>query len=310
MIIDGHYPRATLAALSSQTASRTGGPPRRLTLQHEARRLVDDPERHGLSKPNARPAARYAPLTAQIDAPGRLGPPTSPPHHLQPPRSPEGNTVFGGVQSINTRAQARSPGVQNFSQASCEPNSTLTDDMAAFQKQAPLRRAGWDSSFPRSRRRSGDAGGRRRRSSSSTRRPRCDTPSKWSRPSSSLSCWCAGAPARRSSALIVAANVLSRASAGRFEIVFLIAESAPLPDEPDLFARHMLHALIADPLRRSIGDAHANRDEPRSQGTPTSFAATERAPLCFGEHVFGGDGPNIGHMPGPMASPAPHASAR
>jgi polygalacturonase len=36
MIIDGHYPRATLAALSSQTASHTGGPPRRLT-RREAR---------------------------------------------------------------------------------------------------------------------------------------------------------------------------------------------------------------------------------------------------------------------------------
>src|ERR1700728_4970948 len=30
------------------------------------------------------------------------------------------------------------------------------------------------------------------------------------------------------------------------EIVFLLAGRAPLADEPDLFARHMLHPLVAD----------------------------------------------------------------
>ena len=35
-------------------------------------------------------------------------------------------------------------------------------------------------------------------------------------------------------------------------MVFLRSGAAPLADEPDLFAGHMLHALVADPLRRSI----------------------------------------------------------
>jgi hypothetical protein len=35
----------------------------------------------------------------------------------------------------------------------------------------------------------------------------------------------------------------------------------PLPtlaDEPDLFARRVLHAYVADPLRRPVGNAHAD----------------------------------------------------
>jgi len=40
------------------------------------------------------------------------------------------------------------------------------------------------------------------------------------------------------------------------QIVFSFAGSAPFADEPDLFAGQMLHAFVADPLRRSIGHAH------------------------------------------------------
>jgi hypothetical protein len=41
---------------------------------------------------------------------------------------------------------------------------------------------------------------------------------------------------------------------------------APLADEPDLFAGHMLHALVADPLRRpSLAAAAAIRPRRRSQ---------------------------------------------
>ena len=41
------------------------------------------------------------------------------------------------------------------------------------------------------------------------------------------------------------------------EIVFLLPRDASLADQPDLFARHVLHAFVADALRLSVGDAHA-----------------------------------------------------
>ena len=59
------------------------------------------------------------------------------------------------------------------------------------------------------------------------------------------------------------------------QIVVLFAEGAPLADEPNLVARHMLHAFVADPLRRSVGDAHANRGEAGFQKTLRSLAPTQ-----------------------------------
>ena len=59
------------------------------------------------------------------------------------------------------------------------------------------------------------------------------------------------------------------------QIVFLFAGGAPLADEPNLLARHMLHAFVADPLRRSVGDAHANGGEAGVQKTLRSLAPTE-----------------------------------
>ena len=81
------------------------------------------------------------------------------------------------------------------------------------------------------------------------------------------------------------------------QIVFLLAGRAPLADEPNLFARHVLHALVADPLRRPVGDAHADGGEAGFQGSLGSLAPGERAPFRLGEHVFGAGGENIGHMP-------------
>ena len=86
------------------------------------------------------------------------------------------------------------------------------------------------------------------------------------------------------------------------EIVFLLAGRAPLADEPDLFAGHMLHALVADPLRRPVGDAHADGGEAGLQGSLGFPAPGERAPFRLGEHVFSADGEDIGEMP--FARPA------
>jgi hypothetical protein len=62
--------------------------------------------------------------------------------------------------------------------------------------------------------------------------------------------------------LIVAASVLRSVSAGRVgQIVFSLAGGAPLADEPNFVAGHMLHALVADPLRRLVGHAHPDGGE-------------------------------------------------
>jgi len=71
------------------------------------------------------------------------------------------------------------------------------------------------------------------------------------------------------------------------EIVFLFARCAALADEPYLLARHVLHALVVDPLGRTVGDTHANRGEASFQRTLRPLAPTERAPLRLGENVFG-----------------------
>ena len=75
----------------------------------------------------------------------------------------------------------------------------------------------------------------------------------------------------------------------------MLAGGAPLADEPDLFAGHRLHALVAVPLERPVGEADGG--EAGLQGSLRSLPPGERAPLRFAEHVFGGDGQNVGHMP-------------
>src|SRR5262249_976084 len=45
------------------------------------------------------------------------------------------------------------------------------------------------------------------------------------------------------------------------EIVFLLSRHPMFADEPSLVPRQMLLALVPDPLRRSIGDPHADRSK-------------------------------------------------
>jgi len=83
------------------------------------------------------------------------------------------------------------------------------------------------------------------------------------------------------------------------QIVFLFTGSAPLANESDLFARHMLYAFVADPLPRPVCDAHSDGSE---AGLQRPLAPTERAPLRFGQHVLSTDQEDIGHMPITMAA--------
>jgi hypothetical protein len=71
------------------------------------------------------------------------------------------------------------------------------------------------------------------------------------------------------------------------EIVFSFARGAPLADEPGLLARHVLHALVPDALRGTIGDPHAHGGEGGRQRPFGSFTPGHASPLRLGEHVFG-----------------------
>ena len=79
-------------------------------------------------------------------------------------------------------------------------------------------------------------------------KPVQDRPSKWSRPSSCLSCWCACLQTQR--ALMVAAKRRNAVRGGRL-----------LSDEPDVFTGQVAMARAA----RSIGHAHASGWEARGE---------------------------------------------
>jgi hypothetical protein len=59
----------------------------------------------------------------------------------------------------------------------------------------------------------------------------------------------------------------------------------------------VLHAFVTDPLRRPVGDTHADGGEAGFQGPLRSLARGELAPFRMGEHVFCADGKDIWHMP-------------
>ena len=71
------------------------------------------------------------------------------------------------------------------------------------------------------------------------------------------------------------------------EIVFLLSRRAVLADQPGLVAREMLLTLVPDPLRRSVGGAHADGGKACFQLALGSRPPTHSLPLGVGQHVFG-----------------------
>src|ERR1700733_11674976 len=80
------------------------------------------------------------------------------------------------------------------------------------------------------------------------------------------------------------------------KIVFALARGATLADQPGLLARHVLHALVMDALRRTIGDPHAYGGEGSRQRPFGSLAPADASPLCGGENVFSRRGELIGDV--------------
>src|SRR5262245_16673891 len=81
------------------------------------------------------------------------------------------------------------------------------------------------------------------------------------------------------------------------EIVFLLSRHPVFADEPSLLARQMLLTLLSNPLRRSIGDPHANSSKASLELSLRTGAPTDGVPCGMGQHVFRRYRQNIWDVP-------------
>src|SRR5215813_8062296 len=72
------------------------------------------------------------------------------------------------------------------------------------------------------------------------------------------------------------------------EIVFLLSRHSVFADQPSLVAGQMLLPLIPDPLRRSVGNPHADSSKTSFELSFRAGAPTDGAPFGIGQHVVGG----------------------
>jgi len=72
-------------------------------------------------------------------------------------------------------------------------------------------------------------------------------------------------------------------------IVFLFARRSAFADEPNLLARHTLHAMIAHSVLVAIGDTNATRREETRQPAFRAPPPTDLLPCRVGQRRFGGD---------------------
>ena len=73
-------------------------------------------------------------------------------------------------------------------------------------------------------------------------------------------------------------------------IIFLLARRSTFADEPDLVARHALHAIVAHAVLMAIGDTNSAS---REEACKLAFRApppTDLLPFCVSQRRFGGDG--------------------
>jgi hypothetical protein len=100
-----------------------------------------------------------------------------------------------------------------------------------------------------------------------------------------------------------AGESLDRGPAGQIgETVFACPIRAMLTHQPGLLTRHVLSPGRADPLRRTISNAHAHSRKAGYQPSLGSPAPTDLSPLRTFEHRVRGHGFGIRHVPHPWAS--------
>ena len=70
------------------------------------------------------------------------------------------------------------------------------------------------------------------------------------------------------------------------KIVFLLSRHPVFANQPSLVAGQMLLTLVPDPLRRSVGNPHADRSKTSLELSFRAGAPTDGAPFGVGQHVF------------------------
>src|SRR5438132_10824242 len=72
-----------------------------------------------------------------------------------------------------------------------------------------------------------------------------------------------------------------------FPPCFLLSRHPVFANQPSLVAGQMLLTLVPDPLRRSVGNPHADRSKTSLELSFRAGAPTDGAPFGVGQHVFG-----------------------
>src|SRR5262249_39889944 len=83
------------------------------------------------------------------------------------------------------------------------------------------------------------------------------------------------------------------------EIVFLLSRYSVFADQPSLVAGQMLLTLVPDPLRRSVGNPHADCSKTSLELSFRPAAPTDGAPSGIGQHVFGCHRQDVRNVPLP-----------
>src|SRR5262245_28709216 len=81
------------------------------------------------------------------------------------------------------------------------------------------------------------------------------------------------------------------------EIVFPLSRHPVFADKPSLVAWQMLLAFVPDPLRRSVGDPHADSRKTSLELSFRARAPTDGAPFDIGQHVLGRYRQNVWDVP-------------
>src|SRR5215510_4937166 len=95
------------------------------------------------------------------------------------------------------------------------------------------------------------------------------------------------------------AKVRKSIFAGRLARVFLLSRYSVFADQPSLVAGQMLLTLVPDPLRRSVGNPHADCSKTSLELSSRPAAPTDGAPSGIGQHVFGGYRQDVRNVPLP-----------
>ena len=93
-------------------------------------------------------------------------------------------------------------------------------------------------------------------------------------------------------------------------IVFLLPGRSPLANEPDLVARHALHAIVEHPVLMAIRNADAASCKVACQPTSGAASPADLLPFLIGQHRIGRDRRPVRDVIPPRVRADPFAARR